>query len=191
MKRPRTDNRDVRGASIQFGPVISLRSPGLPSPSLRKPPPRVRENISLPRSAAMAIPPPPPLPVARRRRRRDTATDSDASARRRSITPSSATPTSRASRLRGNGGATRSVVLSATRVVTPCVVDGSAAQQRSGASLSRAGARRRACDLGHSRWNCLSQTGSAYPETTGKSRVPNREGPTHDMAKVSPSERKG
>lgn len=175
-------------SACQFNNSVSRFHPTAPLlPTAREAPSDVRENISptLPRSPAMAIPPAAHR-CPRPRRRHDTATDSDASARRRSITPSSATPTSRASsRLRGIGGATRGVALSATRVVTSCVVDGSAAQQqRSGANFSRAGIRRRACNLGYSRWN-LPQTRNA-PGATGENRVPNRRGPTHDMAKVSP-----
>ncbi|XP_012533866.2 uncharacterized protein LOC105835289 [Monomorium pharaonis] len=130
------------------------------------------------------------------RRFRDTAaTNSDASARRRSITPPSVTPASRASsRLRGISGATRGVALSATRVVTPCVVDfGSAAQQQlqhqqrasSGASFSLAVPRRRACDPGPSRTSRYSPPTrkDARPPGTRSSRVPNRRGPTHEMAK--------
>lgn len=185
-KRPRGGSRDVRGSSIQFRSVISPYPLAGPSPAAlsRSPPSVARESTSLalPRSPAMAIPPPVP-------RRRDTATDSDASARRRSITPSSAPPTSRASsRLRGIGDATRGVALSATSAVTPCVLDGSAAQQRSGATrISRANTR--ACDLGHSRRD-PPQTRDVHPRTTEKSRVPNR-GPTHDMAKVSPRNERG
>ncbi|XP_011634222.1 uncharacterized protein LOC105425237 [Pogonomyrmex barbatus] len=131
----------------------------------------------------MAILPPP----ARRRqhRRYDTATDSDASARRRSITPSLATPASRASsRLQGIGGATRGVALSATRAVTPSVVGGAAAQQRQSSAnfLRENNVRQRACDLGQSRRD-LSQTRDTRPATTGERLVPNRRGPTHDMAK--------
>ncbi|XP_071561547.1 uncharacterized protein Toc isoform X2 [Temnothorax nylanderi] len=138
-----------------------------------------------------------------RPQRRDTATDSDASARRRSITPSSATPTSRASassRLRGNVGATRGVALSARSTVTPRVPDGgSAAQQRlsaSGAGVTRgagagAGTRRRACDLGHSRRDLphlpnlptRPTRNPARPGATEDSRVPKRPSSTHDMAK--------
>ena len=186
MKHPRTSNRNVYKHDSFRLRDFTLNSSGdlFSFPRSRVPPPNVHENISLtllPWSPAMAI---PPSPAARR----DTATDSDASARRRSITPPSATPTLRASsRLRGNGGATRGVALSATRYVTPCVVDGSAVQQRSGVSLSRAGTRRWVCDLGHSRSNPIRklQTRNAHLGTTGESRVPNRRGPTHDMAKVN------
>lgn len=155
------------------------------APRFRRPPPASRPRTAakifrwrFPDRRRWRSHPPPPAP-----RRGDTAADSDASARRRSITPWSATPTSRASsRLRGIDGA--------TRAVTPCVLDGSAAQQQrsgAGASLSRASTRRRACDSGPAT-NEGRAPGNDGEERSAESHE-SRSHPRHGQGK--PAERNG